>query len=108
MIRVPLAGLGVKGAQRALERMEIESEDDELLLTKEAGDELKGSEKKLPKAMDVSGCSIKFNASVWIEDMRESKSLFPPDGGNFATGELKFGRRAEKGAEKKGKEKGRK
>ena len=108
MIRVPLAGLGVKGAQRALERLELDSEDDGLLLTEEAGDELKGSEKKLPKAMDVSGRSIKFNASVWIEDTRESKSLFPPDGGNFATGELKFGRRAEKGAEKKGKKKGRK
>lgn len=108
MIRVPLVGLGVKGAQRALERLELDSEDDGLLLTDEAGEELKGKEKKLPKPMDVGGRSIKFNASVWIEDTRESKSLFPPEGDDFATGELKFGRRSDKGGAKPGKRKGRK
>lgn len=90
IMRIPLEGLGVKGAKKQLAKLDLEQEEDGLLLTDEAADNVRGPEKKLPKPTNVTGCQIKFNATIWIEDLRESKSLFAPDGDKYATGTLKF------------------
>ena len=49
-----------------------------------------GSGEGEPKAMDVVGCSLKFNVTIWIEDFREERSLSARDGGEYATATLDF------------------
>jgi len=51
---------------------------------------INGAKPKEPGKLDVIGCEIKFNAMIWVEDLRELKALYGPDGKNYATGTLKF------------------
>lgn len=90
IVRIALESLKVKGASRKPVRLELETEDDVLLLTDEAATEVRKPEKNLPKPFDVVGCSLKFNVSAWVEDLREEKSLFAPEGEDYATGTMRF------------------
>lgn len=90
ILRLPLEQLRVKGARGMPVKLEIKMEDDGLLLTHEAMEEVRKPEKRLPQRQDLGGCSLKFNVSVWNEDLREEKSLFAPDGKDYATGTMRF------------------
>jgi len=90
IVRISLESLKIKGARKKSVRLDLETEDDGLLLTDEAADAARKPEKNLPKPFDVVGCSLKFNVSAWMEDLREEKSLFAPKGKDYATGTMRF------------------
>ena len=90
LIRIPLAKLDIKGARRKSVQLDLEGEDDGLLLADGAAEAERKSEKNLPEAIDVVGCSLKFNVSIWIEDFREERLLSARDGREYATATLSF------------------
>lgn len=92
VIRVPLDSLKVRNAKKAGVRLDLDTADDGLLLADDA-DVPKGRERKVPQDWDVSGLKIPFNASIWVEDMREEKFMYAPQPKNRATGVLEFARK---------------
>lgn len=96
MIRLALEDLAVKGAKTLQVKLDLEAEEDDLLLTDEAAEMARKPEKNLPKPVDAVGCSLKFNVTIWVEDLREEKSLFPRQGDDYATGTIRFAKAPEK------------
>ena len=93
LVRIQLASLGVKGAKKKKIRLDLDDSADGLddMLAGDAQPAQSESDTdEIAPPTDVSGLEIAFNASVWIEDQRELKSVYPVDGENFATGRLKF------------------
>lgn len=88
--RIPLESLKIKGAKRKLEKLDLDTEDDGMMLTDEAESEMRGPEKKLPKPQDVLDKTLKFNVAIWVEDLREEKALFAHDSKDYATGTITF------------------
>ena len=90
VVRLALEDLAIRNAKAQQVRLGFETADDGLLLTEEAVESVRKDEKMLPKPIDVIGCSLKFNVTIWVEDMREEKSLFPRTGNDYATGTVRF------------------
>ena len=97
VIRIPLASIGVRGAKKMLDRLDLENPEDEefdSMLVDDAKTDTVEVDKNAP-ATDVTGLKVGFNASIWVEDQREQKSAFAVEGENFATGTLEFVKKEE-------------
>ncbi len=91
-VRVPLECLDVPGAKKGVVDLEGDGGDDMVLddmLNADAGVSKAGSG-KARRIVEVAGLELKFNAMIWVEDLRELKAVSAVDAKDPATGTIVF------------------
>ncbi len=94
VVRIPLEHLDIAGAKKGGVNLESGMGGDDMVLddmmTDEATEESAAGQGKARTIMNVLGCKLKFNAMIWVEDLREVKCIAAPDGKNLAMGTIEF------------------
>lgn len=89
-VRVPLECLDIPGAKKGVVDLEGDGGDDMVLDDMLNVDVGKAGSGKARRIVEVAGCSVRFNAMIWVEDLRELKAVSLVDAKDPATGTIVF------------------